>query len=93
MCEVSPSPIVKVSNHLDGKGAGSSMPQSPCPKQIQSPKNKVVLEIWLPVHPDENVDPSGGDGWQMVNSKKKGKGRGSHLKMNLRSQRVKDHGS
>ncbi|KAH9301373.1 hypothetical protein KI387_012956, partial [Taxus chinensis] len=55
--------------------------------------NLVSLEISLPINPDENVNPNWGEGWKMVNYKKRGKYGIVPLNMFLRSYKGKYFGS
>ncbi|KAH9304193.1 hypothetical protein KI387_008597, partial [Taxus chinensis] len=86
-CEDAPSPIIlaNFSNNMVGNGDASS-PRSSSLKQNQNTSNKDSVEILLPIHLDENVDPNSGEGWKVVNNKKKGKSASSPTKISLRSQ-------
>ncbi|KAH9323909.1 hypothetical protein KI387_018548, partial [Taxus chinensis] len=93
LCEATPSPTnLAKKNHMEGKHGASSI-RSLSSKVNQIYKNKVALEIQLPVHLDKNVDPNMGNRWKVVNNKEKGKTGSSPTTMSLRSQKGLFRGS
>ncbi|KAH9291966.1 hypothetical protein KI387_042845, partial [Taxus chinensis] len=87
LSEIATLPYLPVNDpHVVDKGIS---PLSPHVSLFSPDQSSISLEISLPINPEENVDPNWGEGWKLVNNKKRGKDVYEPLLMSLRSRKGK----